>query len=113
MSGTSKLPYATKVVDWVKHDDGYSFNLNTEDLHLPVIVKAVPIPELQIHGIGVFFHFPDDGLQQIGWIPNKNKEEVEQVLDIKEFNCFISSVKVKELSSNFSKVSIVLQMYVD
>ena len=48
-----------------------------------------------------------------GWIPNKNKEEVEQVLNIKEFNCFISSVKVKELSSNFSKVSIVIQMYMD
>ena len=97
----------------MKHDDGYSFNFNTEDLNLPVIVKAVPIPELKIYGIGVFFHFPDDGLQQIGWIPNKNKDEVEQVLDIKEFNCFISSVKVKELSSNFSKVSIVIQMYVD
>ncbi|CAB3981407.1 Hypothetical predicted protein [Paramuricea clavata] len=61
LSGTSKLPHATKVVDWVKHEDGYGFNLSTEELHLPVIVKAVPIPELQINGIGVFFQFSDDG----------------------------------------------------
>lgn len=112
LSGTSKLLYASKLLDGnMKLMDSFASN---EKLNLAVIMKVVDVPDLSSYGIGVFFDFPRDGFKQIGWIPKKYKAEMEQVLACsRRVRCFVSSVNVKEISANFNRIIIVLQIEID
>ena len=75
-------------------------------------MRDIRIEEISSNGIGIFYEFPRDGSQQIGWIPKKNITEVDLMRNTYSnlmIETYISSIKMLEFTS-FKKVSIILEI---
>ena len=107
LSGTTKLPYSAKLVEHVRR-----YHPNAEQCHVNVSIEDVYIKEISLNGIGIFYDFPGEGNQQIGWIPKNELAEVKLMRNTYSnlvMEAYISSITMKEFTL-YKKLSILLEL---